>query len=227
MKKLRKTKKLLTITAVIMLSLMMLFSSTTQAAGKTKLNSTKKTINVGDSCTVKLLNNKKKVKWSVSNKNIKIISKNNKQAKIKGVKKGASYLSAKVGSKTYKCKVTVKSKNNGNGVVYKDKNVLIKFIGLEKESYGNGYDIKISIKNLSKRSIVVQARESSINGIMVDPVFSVDISPGKTDIDEMSIWGDDAKNVPFKKVKNIETKFFIGDWSDSSFGYITKIVKIK
>lgn len=103
----------------------------------------------------------------------------------------------------------MKSKNNGNGVVYKDKNVLIKFIGLEKESYGNGYDIKISIKNLSKRSIVVQARESSINGIMVDPVFSVDISPGKTDIDEMSIWGDDAKNVPFKKVKNIETKFFI------------------
>lgn len=116
MKKLRKTKKLLTITAVIMMSLMMLFPSTTQAAGKTKLNSTNKIINVGDFYTVKLLNNTKKVKWSVSNKNIKIISKNNKQAKIKGIKKGTSYLKAKVGSKTYKCKVAVKEKKiKGNG----------------------------------------------------------------------------------------------------------------
>lgn len=94
-----------------MMSLLVLFPSSANAAGKTKLNSTKKTINVGDSCTVKLLNNKKKVKWSTSNKNIRIVSKSNKQAKIKGVKKGTSYLKAKVGSKTYKCKVTVKKVN--------------------------------------------------------------------------------------------------------------------
>lgn len=115
MKKLKKTKRFLTIAAII-LSVLVLFPTTASAAGKTKLNTTKKTINVGDSCTVKLLNNKKKVKWSVSNKNIKIVSKNNKQAKIKGVKKGTSYLKAKVGSKTYKCKVTVKEKKTkGNG----------------------------------------------------------------------------------------------------------------
>ncbi len=114
MKKQTKTKKLLTL-VVIMLSFLVLFPSSANAAGKTKLNTTKKTINIGDSCTVKLLNNKKKVKWSVSNKTIRIVSKSNKQAKIKGVKKGTSYLKAKVGSKTYKCKVTVKSKNKGNG----------------------------------------------------------------------------------------------------------------
>lgn len=115
MKKLRKTKKLLTLAAII-LSLLVLFPTSVNAAGKTKLNATKKTVNVGDSCTVKLLNNKKKVKWSVSNKNIRIVSKSNKQAKIKGVKKGTSYLKAKVGSKTYKCKVTVKEKKiKGDG----------------------------------------------------------------------------------------------------------------
>lgn len=114
MEKQTKTKKLLTL-AAITLSLLVLFPTSVNAAGKTKLSATKKTVNVGDSCTVKLLNNKKKVKWSVSNKNIKIVSKSNKQAKIKGIKKGTSYLKTKVGSKTYKCKVTVKEKSKGNG----------------------------------------------------------------------------------------------------------------
>lgn len=87
-----KAKQLLTTVVAIVLSLMVFFPSTTQAAVKTKLNVTSKTIKVGDSYTVKLLNNKKKVKWSTSNKNIKIVNKNNKQAKIKGIKKGTSYL---------------------------------------------------------------------------------------------------------------------------------------
>lgn len=81
---------------------------------KIKLDSKKKTINVGDSCVVKLLNNKKKVKWSVSNKNIRITKKNKKQAKIKGVSSGSAYLKAKVGGKTYKCKITVKKKKESN-----------------------------------------------------------------------------------------------------------------
>lgn len=115
MKNKSKAKQLLTIAVAIILSLVIFLPSSAQAAAKTKLNVTTKTIYVGDSYTVKLLNNTKKVKWSASNKNIKIVSKNNKQAKIKGVKKGTSYLSAKVGSKTYKCKVTIKNKNKGNG----------------------------------------------------------------------------------------------------------------
>lgn len=155
MKKLRKTKKLLTITAVIMMSLMVFFPETTQAAGKTKLNSTKKTINVGDSCTVKLLNNTKKVKWSASNKNIKIVSKSKKQAKIKGIKKGTSYLKAKVGSKTYKCKVAVKEKKNKNATLG-EQNALKKakmylevmpfsYIGLIKQLEYEGYTNKEAV----------------------------------------------------------------------------------
>lgn len=122
MKEQTKTKKLLTL-AAIMLSLLMVFPSSANAAGKTKLNSTKKTINVGDMCTVKLLNNKKKVKWSVSNKNIRIVRKNNKQAKIKGVSKGTSYLKAKAGGKTYKCKITIKKKggNSAENIPFNEK----------------------------------------------------------------------------------------------------------
>lgn len=106
MKKIKRRNLLFTLIAVVIV-LTVFDPCNVQAAGKTKLNVTKKTIYVGESYTVKILNNTKKVKWSATNKNIKIISKNNKQAKIKGVKKGTSYLKAKVKGKTYKCKVAI------------------------------------------------------------------------------------------------------------------------
>lgn len=146
MKKQTKTKKLLTL-AVIMLSLLVLFPTSVNAAGKTKLNATKKTVNVGDFCTVKMLNNKKKVKWSVSNKNIKIVSKSNKQAKIKGVKKGASYLKAKVGSKTYKCKVTVKEKRKKKSIQ-----------GIEYELQDTGKGVVAILKNKNKYHVSLSAK---------------------------------------------------------------------
>ena len=146
MKKQTKTKKLLTL-AVIMLSLLLLFPTSANAAGKTKLNVTKKTINLGGSFTVKLLNNKKKVKWSVSNKNIKIVSKDNKQAKIKGVKKGTSYLKARVGSKTYKCKVTVKEKNKKKSIQ-----------GIEYELQDTGKGVVAILKNKNKYHVSMTAK---------------------------------------------------------------------
>lgn len=83
---------------------------TVDAKPKTKLSTTKTTVYKGDTKTIKLKNNTKKVKWSVSNKNIvKIVKKNNKQVKIKAMNAGTTYVKAKVGKKTYKCKVVVKN----------------------------------------------------------------------------------------------------------------------
>lgn len=152
MKELRRMCRTLTILAVV-LSFLVISPHGVNAAGKAKMNATKKTINVGGSCTVKLLNNSKKVKWSVSNRNIKIVSKSNKQVKIKGIKKGTSYLKAKVGSKTYKCKVTVKSKKE---VTIGEKNALKKakfyleimpfsYSGLIKQLEYEGYTHKQAV----------------------------------------------------------------------------------
>lgn len=104
----RKKKSFLTKLFTLVLLIALMLPANVIAAGKTKINVSKKTVNVGKTCTVKLLNNKKKVKWSTSNKKIKIVSKSKKQAKIRGIKKGTSYLRAKVGKKIYKCKITVK-----------------------------------------------------------------------------------------------------------------------
>ena len=76
---------------------------------KVKLNSTNKTLYVGKTTTIKINGIKKSVKWFVSNSHIKITKQTKTYAKIKGMSKGTSYLKAKVGSKTYKCKVVVKN----------------------------------------------------------------------------------------------------------------------
>ena len=77
------------------------------AASKVKLNKTKATITVGKTVTLKVKNTKKKVKWSSSNKRIATVSS---KGKVKGKKAGKVTITAKIGKKKYKCKVTVKKK---------------------------------------------------------------------------------------------------------------------
>lgn len=62
---------------------------------------------VGDTFTVRIKGIDKKVKWSVSNKNLKIIKKNKKSVKLKVVKTGTSVVKAKAKGKTYKCSVII------------------------------------------------------------------------------------------------------------------------
>lgn len=93
---------------LIMLCALLLLPIEANAASKVKLSATKKTMYVGKTTKITLKNNKKKVKWSVSNGKVKIVKSTKQYVKIKAVKKGTVTLKAKVGKKTYKCKITVK-----------------------------------------------------------------------------------------------------------------------
>ncbi len=102
-------------------------------------------------------------------------------------------------------------------VIYQDKTVVITYKGLTESKYGNGYEINFEVENLTEKTLTIQLRETSINGIMVNPMCSIDIAPGKKAINNAEIWGDDAESIPMSEVKNIETKFHIfndSDWSD-------------
>lgn len=73
-------------------------------AASVKLNKTKETMSVGDTLQLKLLNNKKKVKWTSSKKSVATVSA---KGKVKAKKSGKAVITAKVKSKRYKCTVTV------------------------------------------------------------------------------------------------------------------------
>lgn len=81
-----KFKKL----CAIAMTLIMVFSVTPQsvfAAKKIKLNKTRATVYVGKTVQLKV-NNKKKVKWSTSNKKVATVSK---KGKVTGKKAGNNY----------------------------------------------------------------------------------------------------------------------------------------
>ena len=138
-----KFKKL----CAIVMVLIMAFSVTPEsvfAAKKVKLNKTKATVYVGKSVQLKVNNNRKKVKWSTSNKKVAIVSK---KGKVKGKKVGKATITAKIGKKKYKCKITVKKKvvkpskkvTVGKLKLNSSDAVVIKRIIKEQKSRGNTF----------------------------------------------------------------------------------------
>lgn len=104
----KQTKKFFAVILALVLSVSLLPTTGVNAASKkVKLNKTKATIYVGKTVALKLKNNKKKVKWSTSNKKVATVTK---KGKVKGKKAGKATITAKVGKKKYKCKITVKKK---------------------------------------------------------------------------------------------------------------------
>ena len=120
MKKVRGTVAFL---LVFVLSFSVIPQNVLAAKKKVKLSKKSVTVAVGKTVKVKLKNNKKKVKWTVTSgkKNVKLSKKKKTGVTIHGKKAGKAKVQAKVGKKKFVCKVTVKNadtnqntdKNNG------------------------------------------------------------------------------------------------------------------
>ncbi len=78
--------------------------ASSNAASKTKLSATKKTLYAGEQFALELTDAKGSVKWSSSNKKVATV----KDGLVVAVKNGKATISAKDSKKTYKCKITVK-----------------------------------------------------------------------------------------------------------------------
>lgn len=87
-------------------------ADTASAAKKPKLSKSKLTITAGKTATLSVKNANKKVKWSTSKKKVVKIGKASGAKKdkvtLQAVKKGKAVITAKVGKKKLKCKITVK-----------------------------------------------------------------------------------------------------------------------
>ena len=74
------------------------------AASAVKLSRNKLTVSVDDKQTLKVTGTTKKITWSSSNKKVARVSS---KGVVKALKAGKATISAKVGGKQLKCKVTV------------------------------------------------------------------------------------------------------------------------
>ena len=115
----KNAKRVIAIAMAAALSIGVLQAGATDAsaaAKKIKLSKTKLTLEKGKKATIKLKNvkkkNVKKIKWTTSKKKVATVSPAKKSAKttVKAVGVGKATVKAKLGKKTYSCKVTVKAK---------------------------------------------------------------------------------------------------------------------
>lgn len=129
-----------------------------QAASQVKLNVTNAMMTKGDSFTLKVTGTKKKVKWNSSKKSVATV----KNGVVKAKKNGTTYITAKIGKKRYKCKVTVKSKKYiDNKIVdiynWTSESVWSKgfcdicwFVACGTDSCGENMDIEKTVANVKK-----------------------------------------------------------------------------
>lgn len=106
-------KKVLTFFLTVLLCVTFL-NPTVAYSATIKLNKTKLTLDEGKSYTLKLTGTTKTVKWSTSNKAVATVSS---KGVVKAVKAGTATITAKVSSKKYTCKVTVKEVFNAQKAV--------------------------------------------------------------------------------------------------------------
>lgn len=89
-----------------------------------------------------------------------------------------------------------------------------------------GSDIYFFIDNNSAKDITVQARDVSVNGFMIEPMFSVDVVSGKKALDTMTFVESDLTENNIKEIKSLEFKLHIFDTDTWDTIKDTDIIKV-
>ncbi len=143
------------------------------------ISAKKKTIAVGTKYRLKVNGTKKTVKWSSSNKKVATVSQ---KGLVKGIAKGKATISAKVGNKTYKCRITVKANEFKQKAtkIEKLKSGYLHFYPL-KVYYANGklyykcriYNRRASfVKNVTDITLDVEAKVDGYKHIIAHKKFT-------------------------------------------------------
>lgn len=109
--------------------------------------------------------------------------------------------------------------------VYEGNDVRIVVKGLVGDDiFGPG--IQVYIENRGSRNLTVQVRDVSINGFMIDPIFSRDIAAGKCAVDSITFMEADLAENEITAIENVELSFHVLDCDSWNTIVDTEIVAI-
>ena len=163
----KHTKKLLIALVIVLLAgvvvpniVPVLNSTISVEAASIKMNTTKKTLYVNKTYTLKVVGTKKKAKWLSSNKKVATVSS---KGKVTAKKKGTATITAKVGSKKYTCKITVKSAEiNKNAITLYRKNAYkLKVLGATRSAKWTTSNKSVATVN-SKGQVTAKKKGTAI-----------------------------------------------------------------
>lgn len=80
-----------------------------------------------------------------------------------------------------------------------------------------GPSLQVLVENNSEQSIIVQTRDSSVNDLMVETMFSANVAAGKKANDSITFMSSELEQAGISTIQNIEFKFYIFNadtWSE-------------
>lgn len=95
-------------------------------------------------------------------------------------------------------------------VLFDEEGITITLKSLELDGIF-GPSLRVLVENNTEDPITVQARDSSVNGVMVDAMFSCDVAPNKKANDEITLESSTLEIAGITKLRDIELKFHILD----------------
>ena len=93
-------------------------------------------------------------------------------------------------------------------VAYEGNGIKVVIKGLDEEGV-MGPGIVTYIENSGDKGITVQTRDVSINGFMVDPIFSADVLPGKHAISTITFMTSELEKNDIKEIQDVELSFHL------------------
>lgn len=99
--------------------------------------------------------------------------------------------------------------DDSGDIAYNEKGIKIVVKGLAENSSIFGPSIIVYLENNSDNNITIQARDVSINGFMVDAIFSSEVLMGKKAIDTITFMSSDLEENEITYIESIELSFHV------------------
>lgn len=120
----------------------------------------------------------------------------------------------------------VQTFNEEGQLVYEGNGLRIIVQSLNDTTSFWGADLYVYIDNQSAQNVTVQVRNFSVNGMMVDPIFSSDVLAGKRVYDEISFLQSDLEENGITSINKLEFNFNIFDAESWSTIIDTDVIEV-
>lgn len=97
---------------------------------------------------------------------------------------------------------------------YEGNDVKIVVKGLSVADSIFGPSIVVYIENNGERAVTVQVRDVSVNGFMVEPIFSSDVMSGKHAVDTITFMSSELEENEITAIETVELSFTIFDYEE-------------
>ena len=116
--------------------------------------------------------------------------------------------------------------DDSGDLAYEGNGIKIVVKGLAEDESLFGPSIVVYIENTGDKDVTVQTRDVSINGFMVDAMFSCDVVAGKRAVDTITFMESDLEENEITAIEDVELSFHVFDMAEWETIVDTEVVSI-